>query len=188
MCRKITVEAGAYLLLALLLFLLPVQWIAAALTAGLIHELCHILAVRLCGGRILRIKISVCGAVIETEPMDNLRELICALAGPLGGLILLLFARQLPRVAVCAAIQSAYNLLPLYPLDGGRALRCGLLLLLPQKNAEHLLSFAQIACMCVILALTVYSALFLGLGLLPVLIVLILLRKIPCKLTRQRVQ
>lgn len=188
MQRNVTLEAGAYILLALMVFLLPLKWIFAALLAGLVHELCHVLAIRLCGGRILSVEIGAGGAVIRTDPMDSLRELVCALAGPLGGLILLLFARWLPRTAICAGLQSAYNLLPLYPLDGGRALRCGALLVLPPKTADRFCYLVQIGCLCAIVLLGIYGTFFLRLGVLPILIALLLLRKIPCKPWRQRVQ
>lgn len=188
MGRRVTLEAGAYLLLALMIFLLPLRWIAAALFAGIVHELCHVLAIRLCGGRILAVQIGAGGTVIQTEPMDCLQEMLCALAGPLGGLLLLSLARWLPRVAICAGLQSVYNLLPLYPLDGGRALRCGALLLLPPNTAERFFCLVQAGCLCAILVLGIYGAFFLRLGLVPMLIAVLLLRKIPCKPGQQRVQ
>lgn len=188
MGRKLSLEAGAYFLLAFMALLLPLRWILAALMAGAFHELCHVLAIRLCGGRILGMRIGVGGAVIEMEPMDGFRELVCALAGPLGGLTLMLFARWLPYTAICAGLQSVFNLLPIYPLDGGRALQCGAFLLLPPKTAQRFLTIVRTGCLCGLLIMGIYGAFVLRLGPLPILIVLLLLRKIPCKLERQGVQ
>ena len=66
---------------------------------------------------------------METSPMTPGREALCALAGPLGSFLLLLLARHFPEAAVCGIVQGGYNLIPIYPLDGGRILRC----LLPEK-------------------------------------------------------
>ena len=92
--------------------------------ASAAHELFHITVVRLCAGRINSMCIRFGGAVIEADIGRQGRELLCILAGPLGSLLLVRLYGFLPEIAVCALLQSAYNLLPLPYLDGGRALRC----------------------------------------------------------------
>lgn len=188
MDHKVSIEAGAYLLLALLIFLMPLRWLLAALTAAAVHELCHILAIHFCGGQVLDIQIGPGGAVIRTEPMNCAKELLCALAGPVGGFSLLLFARWLPRTAICAGFQSVYNLLPLYPLDGGRALHCFASMAFSPVTAERLCAVVQTGCLCAVVALGLYGTFRLHLGLLPILAAVLLLRKIPCKLGSQRLQ
>lgn len=112
------------ILLALSLFLLPISWVVGwALAAG-IHELFHILAVRICRIKILSMGLVSSGAVIKTEAMTLQQECFCALAGPVGGLSAIFLLRVMPQLAICAVVQSLFNLLPVYPLDGGRALRC----------------------------------------------------------------
>ena len=136
MTDKLEIKPGAFLMPAFLLLVLPWQWVGAAILAASIHEACHILALVLTGGRMERITIGGSGAVIETAPMDAFRECICALAGPVGSGLVLLFFRQLPRTALCALVHCLYNLLPLFPLDGGRILRSILsLTLTPDKAA-----------------------------------------------------
>ena len=168
--------AGSCIFAALLLLVLPIQWVFAAVLAAGLHELCHICAIRLCGSEIRHITLSGRGAVIEAEPMSYGKEFFCALAGPAGGLLLLLLARWLPRVAVCAGVQSLYNLLPVYPLDGGRALRCGAVLLFPQWGDRLCFRIEQI-CIFGIVLLALYACLWLKLGLLPVLFAVMLLLK-----------
>ena len=68
-------------------------------------------------------------------------ECLCALAGPVGGFLLLSMCRIYPELAVWGMFQSIYNLLPVYPLDGGRAVRCIALILFPR--------YADIVCLCI---------------------------------------
>ena len=71
------------------------------------------------------------------------RELLAALAGPLGSAVLSLFAPILPRTASCAAVHCLFNLLPLFPLDGGRVLQNLLALFLPGHNAISVFEMTQ---------------------------------------------
>ncbi len=95
-----------------------------ALLAGAIHELAHMGAVYLLGGRILSITVAPMGTVLNSSPMLRFRGALASLAGPMGSLCLTWFARCFPEMAVCGLIQGLFNLLPVYPLDGGRVARC----------------------------------------------------------------
>lgn len=120
---KITVDAKAYIALSCYLMLMPIGWVFSALLAGAVHELGHCIAIWLLDERIYEVRIEAFGAKIETQPLCHRQMLICALAGPCAGLFLCLFFRWIPRAAVCALIQTVFNLIPVYPLDGGRAVR-----------------------------------------------------------------
>ena len=166
--------SGAFLiLLALGVLILPLQWVCAMVLAAGFHELCHRAAIRLCGGRVPSFRIGTHGAKMEAVGLTPGQEMICSLAGPLGGLILLLFARWLPRTAICAAFQSLFNLLPIYPLDGGRILRC-----LGVSGR-----YVELFCCVGIAFLGIYGTFFLRLGILPLCVAgLVILRaKRPCK-------
>ena len=126
----------ACVLAAIAILILPLNWILAGMLASAFHELCHYLAVKAMGGSVLGVRIIAWGAVIETSSMSPGRELFCVLAGPVGGLLLLLVSRWAPRVAICGVLQSAYNILPVYPLDGGRAVGC-VVELLPERYRKY---------------------------------------------------
>lgn len=185
---KINILPGTFLLLALIVLLLPLRWIFAAFLAAIFHELCHLLAIWLCGGQVLEMRVGFSGAVIITSPLENRQELICALAGPIGGLFLLLFTRWIPRIALCAGFQTVYNLLPMYPLDGGRAIHCIAAILFSEKSAEKFCAWVEIAGLSMILLMGVYGTFVLRLGLLPIIVALLVFGKISCKQRKQGVQ
>lgn len=136
-------RAGALVLLVALLLMLPLQWVAAMLIAATVHECCHGIAVRALGGKIYCVSVGIGGAVMEVSPMGGKKELVAVLAGPAGSLFLLLFIHTFPRIALCGAVQGMYNLLPMLPLDGGRALSCLFTLVLPPKKAARCVRFIQ---------------------------------------------
>jgi len=173
---RIRITAGACIFVALLLLVLPIQWVLAIIVAAVFHELCHCCAVYLCGEELCQITLGGRGAAMEVGSMSRGKEMICALAGPVGGLTLLLFSKWIPRVAVCAGVQSLYNLLPVYPLDGGRALRCGAALLFPQCG-DKLCTVLEWICLFGVFILAIYAYLCLNLGLLPGLFAVMLLLK-----------
>lgn len=161
---EICFRRGFPLYLAAMVLLVPGSWLASAWFAALFHELCHLGALLFLGHPARKIILSASGAEIVTEQMQPLHEWICALAGPLGGLSLLLFAKHWPMVAVCAAVHSLYNLLPIYPADGGRALRCGLALL---GFDDRIGDYVEIITAALLLTLCVWIFLHSELGLIP---------------------
>lgn len=186
---QLSIPPEVLLYTALILLLLPVKLFAAALLAALLHEACHILAIWVCGKRIYEIRIGFAGATIRTEGMSPIQELICALAGPLGGLLTLLFVRWIPLVSMCASVQSLYNLLPVYPSDGGRALRSGVNSILPISMANMVCNIVEWCCVFTFVLLGAYGTFLLGLGIFPLGIAIVLLtRKFSCKLSEHRVQ
>ena len=128
--KRIRISAGGVLLLAALYFLLTLDEFVALMLACAAHELGHIAAIRLTGGRVSSLTANATGAVIaRSASRSRTAEIVCAAAGPIAGLIYAAFASglgsdMLPLSAGLSLALSAYNALPALPLDGGRILEC----------------------------------------------------------------
>src|SRR4030067_3422695 len=125
-------------------------WMGAAGTVGLFvsiifHELCHSLVARRFGLPMRGITLFIFGGVAEMdeEPPSAKAEFLMAVAGPISSVLLggifyamylftyktgwpiLVFA-VLNYLAILNWLLAGFNLLPAYPLDGGRVLRSAL--------------------------------------------------------------
>ncbi len=132
--RGIHVSAGFFLLLAAALLLSPWTLTAAVLLAAAMHECGHLAALAIFRVPVLGLRLGASGAVIHAPGAVRLsygRELAVTLAGPAVNLI------SAPLLATCSArwgwewgylfagahvLLGMYNLLPIPPLDGSRAL------------------------------------------------------------------
>lgn len=172
MQKRVDITPGFCILWSLLLLTLPLGLLLAAVAAALFHELCHGAAIRLLGGQVHGLTIGAGGMEMETAPMTPGREFICTLAGPMGSFVLVLLYPYAPLLSLCALVQGCFNLLPLYPLDGGRAVRC----VLELAGVETWMGFIEAVTLVALLIL----AIRMGWGYMLVWTMLAF-RKIPCK-------
>ena len=108
------------------------------LGAMALHELAHILAMLALGGRIRGMTLRFVDLRIAAVGLSYRQELLAALAGPAMNLLCAVaLSRQQPEFAAYSLILGGYNLLPVWPLDGGRAVQCALLEHLPPTQAER---------------------------------------------------
>ena len=181
----IRIQPSAFILMAALMLLLPIDWLFAAVLAAAVHELGHLAAIHAVGGHLDVICIGSAGAQICTEPLDNRAEFLCAAAGPAASLFLLSLCRFFPKTALCGLAQGIFNLIPVHPMDGGRMLLCVLRRLCP-RWAERIFHAIQCLILYGLLTLSLLLAVCGKAGFLPVLACItvlsrLLLSKIPCK-------
>ena len=119
----IDADAGFFLVLGLMILLFPFRFLAGILLAALVHELGHLLALHFTGGRVSAIRLHGFGARIEAAPMSPGRAAVCALAGPAAGALTIFAHDWFPELALAGLLQTAFNLLPIHPLDGWQAVR-----------------------------------------------------------------
>lgn len=180
-------------MIAVMLLAVPLPWLLGWLIAAAVHECSHWCMLRLCGKRIYKVYLDFGGAKMQTDALSNGQTVLCALAGPVGGMMLLAIANTFPHAALCALILSAYNLLPIYPLDGGRALQGFLQTILPDRYAKTIFIITEKTVLLALSALCTIAAFKWKLGLLPIAaFILFTMRmykiKIPCKSNVDRVQ
>ena len=178
----IRIEASACIWGAVAILFVPLRWLIGAVVAALVHEMGHLLALKWLGVPIQGMRIAFGGAKIETGPMSRREELLAAAAGPGAGMILLLFARWIPYCAVCAAVQTVFNLLPVGEQDGKRILRC--------LAGERVSGICEkvVAAGLTIVGVKMLAAWKMGIWLLGFVTVAAVHRKFSCKKTRQAVQ
>lgn len=106
------------------MFLLDAEALSALLAAVLAHELGHVCALAASGMRIRGVSLAATGPVIRCDlPQTGFSAAAVSLAGPVfGALAWLALRRCFPLAAEMSAVLTAVNLLPVLPLDGGRAL------------------------------------------------------------------
>ena len=101
----------------------------------LIHELSHSLLSKKYGVKVKGIVLFVFGGVslLEDVPSETEKEVIIAAAGPLTSLLVAIFGYIMAKIGIFPVfftvfgnlnlILAAFNLIPAFPLDGGRILR-----------------------------------------------------------------
>ena len=132
--RGLRISADFWLLLAAAVIAAPLPLTAAVLLAAALHEGGHLIALRLFRVPVEGLRLGASGAVIHARGARRLsygRELLVTLAGSAANL---LFAPPLAALSTRIAwewgflfaganvLLGVYNLLPIPPLDGGRAL------------------------------------------------------------------
>ena len=133
-----------WILWAIWILIFPLTWIISFFLAVVVHELFHVAAIYLVGGKVKGISVLPAGVLLEAEGIEGGREILCALAGPCGSFLLVFLARVSPGLALCGFVQGVFNLLPVYPLDGGRALR-SILYCISAEKGERIADFLEFA-------------------------------------------
>lgn len=145
---KLRITPGFLLLMALLFYLDEgVGMLPWCLLAACLHELGHYGAGYAFGGHLRWLELSAVGAQLSLDhsrPLSYGQELVVVLAGPVTNLLLGVIAAKM-KLFLLAGVSfgmGAFNLVPICPLDGGRAVFAGLSALFGEEAAERALDVA----------------------------------------------
>lgn len=148
--ERVRVRASFWALVVLAVVISPVTAVAAVLSAAALHELGHLAALRHYGVRVRAFRLTALSAELDAPSAARLsygREMIVTLAGVGANL---LCAALLAALGVWTGrewafvfagahlVLAAFNLLPVAPLDGARALYLAAAFLLGPAAGERI--------------------------------------------------
>ncbi len=172
---KIKISPTFYIIWIIFLLLGRTDTVITVFICGVIHEAGHICAYSALGLSRADVTLNACG--ISADFKDRIaisykKEIICLMAG--GTLNLLtaplfyLISANLPftnggdALFLCSIVFGILNLLPIYPLDGGRVLFSLLAQKLPLYKAKRITNVLGIVFLLPLTALAVYALFITG--------------------------
>ena len=188
--HNVRITPGFVLLWILSLMIFPMKFVIAWIITVMIHELGHLLSIQLLGIQIHGITFEFTGIRIRTEPMIPLHEIITAAAGPAFGVVLILLSYHAPLIKGLAIIQTCCNMIPIYPIDGGRVVDGILALVFDENIAANISYMLKIFCVGILIVISLFSVASYGFGawIMLIGIIFLLKRKLSCKHGRQEIQ
>lgn len=176
---RFRIDLKIFIFLILFYFTKQIELYAMIMIFALIHEFGHLLAGVIMGMKPEKIEVMPFGVSISfkinvdeyNEKIRNgnvleIKKIIVALAGPITNFIIILISCNLNLDLIKSMLIiytnfliMIFNLLPIYPLDGGRILKGILHIIVGKRNAEKYINTISIIMVIVITA--VFSILIL---------------------------
>ena len=144
--KRLEIAPGFIAALCLLRLLVEPGVFWSFLAAAAAHEAGHLTAAFALHVKVTGIRLDALDARIRMQASSYRQETICALAGPAASVLLCIAMRKAdPACAAISLLLGLFNALPVFPLDGGRALRAMLGLFLPLSRAEAISGWIGLA-------------------------------------------
>ena len=173
---KIKIDLKIFLLAFIFILTKQIHIYMLIMIFALIHELGHIMIGILLGFKLEKIEIIPVGIAISfninfddfnkkigKSNLLELKKILIALAGPLVNIIIIIITLYL-KIGIIKKLNIIYaniligifNLLPIYPLDGGRILKGILNILIGRKNTLKYIDKISIMVLILISIISVY--------------------------------
>jgi len=165
--KKVNVHISAVLLTALFFVTGDGVLFGALIFAAMLHEIGHLIAIKIAGVKIKSVNITAIGASIETDGFSSYRkDMAISFAGPFVNLLAFSFAYAVYAsmgnvtadsfLSVFCGINLilfTLNLIPVLPLDGGVVLRSYLMLKYERDYAHKLMFYISLCSAVTLFAL-----------------------------------
>lgn len=153
---RFKIDLKIFLFLIIFYFTKQIHIYALIMVFAFIHELGHLLAGILCGMRPEKLEIKPYGVSVSFKlfPKDynikigksnklEVKKILVALAGPVTNLLIIIVSPNLPleffkklMIIYSNILITIFNLIPIYPLDGGRITKSILNITFGKRKSE----------------------------------------------------
>lgn len=122
------IDIKIFLVLFLFLIFKQLEMYILFMIFVIIHEFFHLLTGIILGYKIKSLKIEILGISLgfheNINKYNNIRKIIILMMGPISNIIIALIFDflKLPKIVYVNLVIAIFNLLPVYPLDGGQIL------------------------------------------------------------------
>jgi stage IV sporulation protein FB len=174
MGSRFTIDGGFLIVIAAAVVFDAGRLFCITLIAAAVHELGHYLALRLKGCNMTSLRLGLTGFdMTYSGALSYYDEMLSAAAGPAAGFALMAvsavaggYARSpvLFELAAVSALLSVFNLLPAYPMDGGRILYAFIAVRSGERAAGRAVCVSTCAVILLLLVAGVNSMLCSGRG------------------------
>jgi len=193
------IDLKIFLILILFYFTNQIEIYTLIMIFAIIHELSHLVAGLILKMKIKRITLMPVGLSIEFKiPYEDLnikilksnklelKKILIAIAGPLINIIIIFMSSflniklELKQLIIYSNLLiTVFNLLPIYPLDGGRIFKSAICLIKGKRKAENIIN--KISNIMFFLIMIIFSILIYYLKNISVLIIMFYLLYIVTK-------
>lgn len=167
---RFKIDLKIFLYLILFYFTRQIESYVTIIVFAIIHEFGHLIAGLVMGMKPDKLELMSYGVSISFKLMPNdynktilkgnllvIKKILVALAGPVTNLIIIFIVMNLksgifsnPTIIYANALLILFNLIPLYPLDGGKILKGILHIFIGKRNAEKYINSISLAVLIIL--------------------------------------